>query len=167
MALITYRQRYMSDLPSLNYGPHCVPSSQTASCAERSARQPINRLIMADLPKKRLAYQSPPLPKPGLITLATSTSPFVNLPRIGGHLLTYLSARADHVEVVPSMYTSSCVLGIERIVSHRSTQYTCYDLVRQWYEVYWIKQELHDCIEKISTLNISAEFAQRNLRKSR
>ena len=47
--------------------------------------------IMADLPKERLAYQSPPFTNTGLITSAHSTSQFVGLPRRGGDFSSHVS----------------------------------------------------------------------------
>ena len=37
-----HHQKYKNVTPSLNYVPHCVTWSKTASCEERSARQPVN-----------------------------------------------------------------------------------------------------------------------------
>ena len=73
--------------------------------------------IMADLPKKRLAYQSPPFTNTGLITSAHSASQFVGHEKRWGFLFTCLTTRAVHVEFVPSMDTSSCVMGVERFPS--------------------------------------------------
>ena len=69
--------------------------------------------IMADLPKERLAYQSPPSTNTG----DDYFSPFyVTVRRTSekrwGFLFTCLTTRAVHVEVVPSMDTSSCVMGV-------------------------------------------------------
>ena len=50
----------------------------------RKFRAATIQLIIADLPKERLAYQSPPFTNTGLITSAHSTSQFVGLPRRGG-----------------------------------------------------------------------------------
>ena len=76
--------------------------------------------IMADLPKERLAFSSRPFTNTGLdyfgpfyVSVKRSTE------KRWGFLFTCLTTRAVHFEVVPSMDTSSCVMGIERFVSRR------------------------------------------------
>ena len=76
--------------------------------------------IMADLPKERLAFSSRPFTNTGLdyfgpfyVSVKRSTE------KRRGFLFTCLTTRAVHFEVVPSMDTSSCVMGIERFVSRR------------------------------------------------
>ena len=76
--------------------------------------------MMADLPKERLAFASPPFTNTGLdyfgpiyVSVKRSTE------KRWGFLFTCLTTRAVHFEVVPSMDTSSCVMGIERFVSRR------------------------------------------------
>ena len=78
--------------------------------------------ITADLPKERLAYQSPPFTNIGVdyfgpfyVTIRRTTE------KRWGILFTCLTTRAVHVEIVPSMDTSSCVMGVERFVSRRGT----------------------------------------------
>ena len=75
---------------------------------------------MADLPKERLASASRPFTNTGLDYFG----PFYvsvkrSLEKRWGFLFTCPTTRALHFEVVPSMDTSSCVMGIERIVSRR------------------------------------------------
>ena len=77
---------------------------------------------MADLPVERLAYQSPPFTNTGVhyfgplyVTVRKTTE------KRWGFLFTCLTTRAVHVEIVPSMDASSCVFGVERLVSRRST----------------------------------------------
>ena len=80
---------------------------------------------MADLPKKRLAYQSPPFTNttntgvdyfgPFYVTVLSTTQ------KRWGFLFTCLTTRAVHVEVVPSTDTSFCVRGVERFVSRWGT----------------------------------------------
>ena len=88
----------------------------------RKFRAAIIQPIMADLPKERLAYQSPPFTNTGVdyfgpfyVTVRRTTE------KRWGFLFTCLTTRAVHVEVVPSMDTSSCVMGVERFVSRRGT----------------------------------------------
>ena len=76
--------------------------------------------IMSDLPKERLAFASRPFTNTGLdyfgpfyVSVKCSTE------KRWGFLFTCLTTRAVHFEVVPSMDTSSCVMGIERFVSRR------------------------------------------------
>ena len=78
--------------------------------------------IMADLPVERLAYQSPPFTNTGVdyfgpfyVTVRRTTE------KRWGFLFTCLTTRAVHVEIVPSMDASSCVMGVERFVSRRGT----------------------------------------------
>ena len=77
---------------------------------------------MADLTKERLAYQFPPFTN----TVVDYFGPFCvtvrrNTEKSWGFLFTCLTTRAVHVEVVSSMDTSSCVMGVERFVSPRGT----------------------------------------------
>ena len=78
--------------------------------------------IMSDLPKERLAYQSPPFTNTGVdyfgpfyVTVRRTTE------KRWGFFFTCLTTRAVHVEIVTSMDTSSCVMGVERFVSRRGT----------------------------------------------
>ena len=70
--------------------------------------------IMSDLPKERLAYQSPPFTNSGVdyfgpfyVTVRRTNEKML------GFLLTCLTTRAVHVEIVTSMDTSFCVIGVE------------------------------------------------------
>ena len=79
--------------------------------------------IMSDLPKERLAYQSPTFTNTGVdyfgpfyVTVRHTTE------KRWGFLFTCLTTRAVHVEIVTSMDTSSCVMGVERFVSRRGTR---------------------------------------------
>ena len=76
--------------------------------------------FMADLPKERLAFASPPFTNTG----SGYFGPFYvsvkrSIEKRWGFLFTCLNTRAVHFEVVPSMDTSNCVMGIERFVSRR------------------------------------------------
>ena len=77
---------------------------------------------MADLPKERLAFATRPFTNTGLdyfgpfyVAVKRSTE------KRWGFLFTCLTTRAVHFEVVPSMDTSSCVMGIERFAARRGT----------------------------------------------
>ena len=76
--------------------------------------------IMADLPKERLAFAARPFTNTGLDYFGPF---YVSVKRCTekrwGFLFTCLTTRAVHFEVVPSMDTSSCVMGIERFVARR------------------------------------------------
>ena len=78
--------------------------------------------IMSDLPKERLDYQFPPFTKTGVGYFGPS---YVTVRRTAekrcGFLFTCLTNRAIHVEIVTSMDTSSCVMGVEWLVSRRGT----------------------------------------------
>ena len=70
--------------------------------------------MMADLPRERLAFKEPPFTNTGVdyfgpfyVSVKRSTE------KRWGFLFTCLTTRAVHFEVVPSMDTSSCVMGIE------------------------------------------------------
>ena len=76
--------------------------------------------IMADLPRERLAFKEPPFTNtrvdyfgPFYVSVKRSTE------KRWGFLFTCLTTRAVHFEVVPSMDTSSCVMGIERFTARR------------------------------------------------
>ena len=78
--------------------------------------------MMADLPRKRLAFKEPPFTNTGVdyfgpfyVAVRRSTE------KGWGFLFTWLTTRAVHFEVVSSMDTSSCVMGIERFTSRRGT----------------------------------------------
>ena len=70
--------------------------------------------MMADLPRERLAFKEPPFSNTGVdyfgpfyVSVKRSTE------KRWGFLFTCLTTRAVHFEVVPSMDTSSCIMGIE------------------------------------------------------
>ena len=117
---------------------------------------------MADLPKERLAYQSPPFTNTGVDyfcpfydTISRSTE------KRWGFLFTGLTIRAVHVEVVPSMDTSSCVMGLERFVSRRGIPAMIWS--DNGTNFIGAEKELRECIEKWNTLNIAAELAHKGI----
>ena len=75
---------------------------------------------MADLPRERLAFKEPPFSNTGVdyfgpffVTVKRSTE------NRWGFLFTCLTTRAVLFEVVPSMDTSTWVMGIERFCARR------------------------------------------------
>ena len=115
---------------------------------------------MAELPKERLAYQSPPFTNTGVDYFG----PFYvtvrrTIEKRRGFLFTFLTTRAVRVEVVPSMDTSSCVIGVERFACRPGT------LAVIWSDngtnFIGAEKELHDSVEKWNTLYISAELAHK------
>ena len=86
----------------------------------RKFRAAIIQPIMANLPVERLAYQSPPFTNTGVdyfgplyVTVRRTTE------ERWGFFFTCLTTSAVHVEIVPSMDASSCIMGVERFVSRR------------------------------------------------
>ena len=78
--------------------------------------------MMSDLPAERLGYCPPPFSSCGVdyfgsfyVTIRRSSE------KRWGFLLTCLATRAIHIELVPSMDTSSFELTIERFISRRGT----------------------------------------------
>ena len=78
--------------------------------------------MMADLPRERLAFKEHPFTNTGVdyfgpfyVSVKRSTE------KRWGFLFTCLTTRAVHFEVVPSMDTSSCLMGIERFIARRGT----------------------------------------------
>ena len=92
--------------------------SKCVTCRKRRA-ETINP-IMSDLPRERLAFKARPFTNTGIdyfgpfyVAVKRSTE------KRWGFLFTCLTTRAVHFEVVPSMDTSSCVMGIERFAARR------------------------------------------------
>ena len=78
--------------------------------------------LMFKFQRKRLAYKEPPFSNTGIdyfgplyVSVKRSTE------KRWGFLFTCLTTRDVLFEVVPSMGTSSCVMGIERFAARRST----------------------------------------------
>ena len=134
---------------------HCL------SCREFQAvtMQP----IMSDLPKDRLAYQSPPFTNTGVdyfgpfyVTVCRTTG------KRWGFLFTCLTTRTVHVEIVTSMDTSSCVMGFEWFVSRRGTP------TMTWSDngtnFIGAEKELRESIEKWNFVNTAAELAHKGVK---
>ena len=101
--------------PALNSIKHnCI------LCGKRSADTV--KPMMADLPVERLSYGNPLFSNSGIdffgpfyVAVKRSTE------KRRGFLFTCLTTRALHIEVVNSMDTRSCVMGIERFIARRGT----------------------------------------------
>ena len=116
--------------------------------------------IMSDLPKERLAYQSPPFANTGVdyfgpfyVTVRRTTE------KRWGFLFTCLTTRAVHVEIVTSMDTSSCVMGVERFVSSRGTPAMIWS--DNGTNFIGAEKELRESIEKWNVVNIATELAHK------
>ena len=119
--------------------------------------------IMADLPVERLAYQSPPFTNTGVdyfgpfyVTVRRTTE------KRWGFLFTCLTTRAVHVEIVPSMDASSCVMGVERIVFRRGTPTIIWS--DNGTNFVGAEKELRENIEKWNTINIAVELAHKGIK---
>ena len=92
--------------------------SKCVTCRKRRA-ETLNP-VMSDLPPERLAFKERPFTNTGIDYFGPS---YVAVKRSTekrwGFLFTCLTTRAVHFEVVPSMDTSSCVMGIERFAARR------------------------------------------------
>ena len=81
--------------------------------------------MMADLPIERLGYKQPPFSNTGVDYFGPFLEPIRrNTEKMWGFLFTCLITRAVHIEVVPSLDTSSCELGVERFIARRGTPTT-------------------------------------------
>ena len=92
--------------------------SRCVTCRKRRAETVAP--VMADLPRERITFKEPPFSNTGVDYFG----PFFGTVRRStekrwGFLFTYLTTRAVHFEVVSSMDTSSCVMGIERFCARR------------------------------------------------
>ena len=92
-------------------------------CRKHKAQTVIH--MMADLPIERLGYKQPPFSNTGvdyfgpfLVSIRRSTE------KRWGFLFNCLTTRAVHIEVAPSLDTSSCVMGVERFIARRGTPTT-------------------------------------------
>ena len=119
--------------------------------------------ILADLPKERLAYQSFPLNKteddyfgPFYVIVCRTTEK-----RWGFHF-TCLTTRAVDIEVVPSMDTSSCVMGEEWFVSRRGTPAMIWS--DNGTNFIGAEKELREGIEKWNKINIAAEIEHKGIK---
>ena len=116
--------------------------------------------IMSDLPRERLAYQSPPFTNTGVdyfgpfyVTVRRTTE------KRWAFLFTCLTTRAVHVEIVTFMDTSSCVMGVERFVSRRGSPALIWS--ENGTNFIGAEKELGESIEKWNVVNIAAELAHK------
>ena len=82
--------------------------------------------------------------------------------KMWGLLFTCLTTRAVHVEVVTSMDTSSCVMGVERFVSRRGSPAMIWS--DNGTNFIGEEKELRECMEKWKTLNIATELAHKQFK---
>ena len=129
----------------------------------RKFRAATTQPIMAEFPKKRLAYQSPPFTNTGVdyfdpfyVAVRRTTE------KRWGFRFTCLTTRAVHVDVVPSMDTSSCVMGVEGFVSRRGTPAMIWS--DNGTNFIGAEKELCECIEKWNTFNIATELAHKGIK---
>ena len=119
--------------------------------------------IMAELPVERLSYQSPPFTNtrvdyfgPFCVTVRRTTE------KRWGFLFRCLTSRAVHVEIVPSMDASSCVMGVERFVSRRGTPAIIWS--DNGTNFVGAEKELRENIERCKTINIAVELAHKGIK---
>ena len=78
--------------------------------------------MMAELPVERLGYRQPLFTNCGVDNFGTC---YVSIRRSSEKrwcfLFTCMTTRAVHIEIVSSIDTSSCVMGIERFIARRGT----------------------------------------------
>ena len=148
------RSKVQEHYAILNYVPHCVPSNQTASCAENSVQQPFN--LSWQTSQRRDSHTSLlPLPTPVLVISAHSMSQFVELQRRGGDFSSLVSLLV--LSMLKSSLPWTLVLcngsGVVRLPwSDNGTNFS------------GVEQELRECMEKWNTLNIAAQVAHKGIR---
>ena len=80
---------------------------------------------MADLLIERLGYKQPPFSNTGVEYFGPFLVPiWRSTEKSWGFLFTCLPTREVPIEVVPSLDTSSCVMGVERFIARRGTPNT-------------------------------------------
>ena len=119
--------------------------------------------IMSDLPKERLAYQSPPFTNTGLdyfgpfyVTVRRTTE------KKRGFLFTRITTRALHVEIITSMDTSSCVMVVEWFVSRRGTPAMIWS--DNGTNFIGAEKQLREIVKKGNIVNIAAELAHKGIK---
>ena len=97
--------------------------SQCVTC--RKSKGSTIQPVTSDLPVERLRYKQPPFNHtvvdyfgPLYVPVCWSTE------KRWGFLYTCLTTRAVHLEIVPSLDTNSCVMGLERFIARRGTPST-------------------------------------------
>ena len=90
------------------------------TCRKRKAKTVVP--IMSDLPIERLGYKQPPFSNTGVDYFGPFQVPIRrSTEKRWGFLFTCLTTRAVHIELVPSLDTSSCVMGVKRFIARRGT----------------------------------------------
>ena len=117
--------------------------------------------IISDLTKQRLDNQSPPFMNTGVDYFG----PFcVTVRRITenrlGFLFTCLTTRAVHVEIVTSMDTSSCIIGIAGFVSSRGTPAMIWS--NNGANFIRAEKKLRESVKKWNIVNIAADLARKD-----
>ena len=93
------------------------------TCRKRKAKTVVS--IMSNLPIERLGYKQPPFSNTGVDYFGPFQVPIRrSTEKRWGFLFTCLTTRAVHIELVPSLDTSSCVMGVERFIARRGTPKT-------------------------------------------
>ena len=93
------------------------------TCRKRKAKTVVP--IMSDLPIERLGFKQPPFSNTGVDYFGPFQVPIRrSTEKRWGFLFTCLTTRAVHIELVPSLDTSSCVMGVERFIARRGTPKT-------------------------------------------
>ena len=88
------------------------------ACRKRKAQTVTH--IMADLPIERLGYKQSPFSNTGVDYFGPFLVPILrSTEKRWGFLFTGLTTRAVHIEVVPLLDTSSCVMGVESFIARR------------------------------------------------
>ena len=93
------------------------------ACRKRKAQTKIH--IMADLLIERLGYKQPPFTNTGVDYFGAFLIPNRrSTEKRWVFLFTCLTTRVVHIEVVPSLDISSCVMGVERFIARLGTPTT-------------------------------------------
>ena len=78
--------------------------------------------MMAGLPIERLGYKQPPFSNTGVAYFGPFLVPIRrSTQKRSGFLFPCLTTKTVHIEVVSSLDTSSCVMGVEMFIARRST----------------------------------------------
>ena len=121
--------------------------------------------MMADLPVERLSFGNPQpwfsnsgidYFGPFYVAVKRSTE------KRWGFLSTCLTTRALHIEVVNSMDTSFCVMGIERFIARRGTpQFLWSDNGTNFAGA---EKELSACFEALNQRTIASKMSQKGIK---
>ena len=118
---------------------------------------------MADLPVERLAYQSPPFTNTGVdyfhqfyVTVRRTTE------KRWGFLFTCLTTSAVHVEIVPFLDASSCVMVVEWFFSRRVSSAIIWSDTGTNFVA--AEKEQRENFEQWNTINIAVELANKGIK---